>query len=569
LDIGFEWDIWDENNSPLKKNFHFEDFNWVPECTAGDDTIFFGKYTATVIDDETNTPLGDVNVKAINTANDIIAELMTDSTGKAYFLLPEGDYTIIFSKEGYRTASCSETIVRDEHLKYDAVWMSRKGDDGTTNWDFIVPVTHLTTVPAGYVGIYTADDLDNLRNDLSGKYIVMNDIDLADFNNGEWVPIGSSDNGFKGVFDGNGYAIHNMKITESASEGVGLFCRISNAEVKNTGLTDANIDLQDESEMQAIGIICGFSDGSTTINNCFAKGKITADSPFLSSYIGGICGYNTGTSTLTITNCFNKSNISKAAHVGGILGNKFWPNTVAIISNCYNTGNITAIVYAGGIVGNARATISNCYNSGNISTSIAEQTDTYAAGIIALAGSNSKVNDSYNTGNIYAYARRYAHAAGGIAGSSTTGSSWYSSIQNFYNSGNVIAEISSEPFDNSALASAEGIHKGSGTNSMSSTSFTIHSCVVASNRIFAENVSYPLNIRSNLIGGISGIGTRNSTLALNNITGNATDDATARISIEEAKSQSTYEDIGWNFDDVWAISPSINNGYPYLRGLQP
>ena len=74
------------------------------------------------------------------------------------------------------------------------------GDDGTTNWDFIIPVTHLKTVPAGYKGIYTAQDLDNIRNNRSGKYILMNDIDLSSW--GEWTPIGGTVyryNHFQGV----------------------------------------------------------------------------------------------------------------------------------------------------------------------------------------------------------------------------------------------------------------------------------------------------------------------------------------------------------------------------------
>ena len=53
------------------------------------------------------------------------------------------------------------------------------GDDGTTNWDFIVPVTHQSTVPAGYVGIYTPEDLDDIRNHPGGQYILMNNIDLS------------------------------------------------------------------------------------------------------------------------------------------------------------------------------------------------------------------------------------------------------------------------------------------------------------------------------------------------------------------------------------------------------
>ncbi|MCL2165293.1 MAG: hypothetical protein FWH55_13125 [Oscillospiraceae bacterium] len=35
----------------------------------------------------------------------------------------------------------------------------------------------------------------------------------------------------------------------------------------------------------------------------------------------------------------------------------------------------------------------------------------------------------------------------------------------------------------------------------------------------------------------------------------------------QMKQQASY--VGFDFTNTWAISPSINNGYPYLRGLQP
>lgn len=36
-------------------------------------------------------------------------------------------------------------------------------------------------VPNGYTPVYTAEDLNNIRNNLSGKNILMNDIDLSSF----------------------------------------------------------------------------------------------------------------------------------------------------------------------------------------------------------------------------------------------------------------------------------------------------------------------------------------------------------------------------------------------------
>ena len=58
-------------------------------------------------------------------------------------------------------------------------------------------------VPAGYIPIRTAQELDNIRNNLSGKYILMNDIDLGEYEN--WVPIGTKKQPFSGIFDGNNH----------------------------------------------------------------------------------------------------------------------------------------------------------------------------------------------------------------------------------------------------------------------------------------------------------------------------------------------------------------------------
>ena len=57
-------------------------------------------------------------------------------------------------------------------------------------------------IPEGYTPIYTVADLDNIRNNLEGNYILMNDIDLTeatalggeyDFIGNGWNPIGSGD----------------------------------------------------------------------------------------------------------------------------------------------------------------------------------------------------------------------------------------------------------------------------------------------------------------------------------------------------------------------------------------
>jgi len=48
------------------------------------------------------------------------------------------------------------------------------------------------------IEVWTAEDLDNVRNNLSGEYIQMADIDLSGYTN--WVPIGYPLSTFYGLF---------------------------------------------------------------------------------------------------------------------------------------------------------------------------------------------------------------------------------------------------------------------------------------------------------------------------------------------------------------------------------
>ena len=59
-------------------------------------------------------------------------------------------------------------------------------------------------IAQGYTVIKTANDLKNIRKNLSGKYILMADIDLSSIDN--WDPIGGSSNySFTGTYDNNRY----------------------------------------------------------------------------------------------------------------------------------------------------------------------------------------------------------------------------------------------------------------------------------------------------------------------------------------------------------------------------
>ena len=88
----------------------------------------------------------------------------------------------------------------------------------------INPLTESEAIAQGYTIIKTADDLQALKDNLSGKYILMNDIDLSGYN---WTAIGTKTNPFSGELNGNGHVIKNLQVDDAAGNGIGLtFWRI-------------------------------------------------------------------------------------------------------------------------------------------------------------------------------------------------------------------------------------------------------------------------------------------------------------------------------------------------------
>ena len=187
------------------------------------------------------------------------------------------------------------------------------------------------TVPEGYTPIYTIDDLYAVRNDLSGSYILMNDIDMSETAPGGdwdcgygWKPIGGKgEDGFTGVFDGNGYAIKNMHIYGEPDETyVGLFgyCRgeySGYGAITRLALLGCDIDITfdpaDEHDIGGIAGFCGY------VSECYVTGNIKTSSQSSwdhsgTAYIGGICGVSShgsgGSAALSIQNCFNACDIS-------------------------------------------------------------------------------------------------------------------------------------------------------------------------------------------------------------------------------------------------------------------
>ncbi len=318
-------------------------------------------------------------------------------------------------------------------------------------------------VPAGYTPIYTRADLVNVKNNLSGKYILMNDIALGGTYYGAWVPIGTSGKAFTGVFDGNNHVVRGLYINTTASyQGLfGFNCGvIKNLTVQGSvsggeyvggicGASYKNSNAKESVELSGlrnecnvtgtgkyVGGICGCAKVVTesgtvesNVTNCTNSGKIKG----YSKYVGGICGANisyvsstspkSASATANITNCANVGEVSGEMVVGGVCGtnqaqtvrSNSKAKAYAKLSLCSNTGSVTASDSAcGGVCAVndattyniAEATVDSCFNSGAVTSSGVD-----AGGVVSrnqsetmttAASAKCTVSNVYNLGTVRA-----------------------------------------------------------------------------------------------------------------------------------------------------------------------
>ena len=147
--------------------------------------------------------------------------------------------------------------------------------------------------------IATCEELQNMKDDLTGDYYLANDINCSGFDYGDgkgFMPIGTSSSKFTGTFDCKGYKITNLYINRPSTDYVGLFGYTgSGSEIKNVGLEEVNVN-----------------------------GR---------NYVGGLVGCN---HRGTIRNSYSSGTVSGSGHVGGLYGR----NYKGTIRNSYSSGTV-------------------------------------------------------------------------------------------------------------------------------------------------------------------------------------------------------------------------------------
>jgi hypothetical protein len=389
------------------------------------------------------------------------------------------------------------------------------------------------------------NDIGANSGDWSKSFILMADIDMSVYTGTQYKIIGT----FRGTFDGNNHVIRNLTYSSTAEvSNVGLFGIANGATIKNLGLKNVNFSVI----AQFVGGLAGQLI-SSTVTNCSCSGTI-ADSCVKELYVGGLAGYqNNG----TLTNCRSAGTVSAImpstsyswnVYAGGLVGQQ----SIGTITNCFSSASVTATsvgnyAYAGGLVGYQPASICNISNSGCTgAVSAVNSYRSFAGGLIGyrISASNSLTNGCYSTGAVTASTTSWYAYAGGLIGYLSA------PITDCYCTGNVTC--TGKITHTGGLAgyatyatptrcySAGVLTVTATTEDYTGGSFGYRDNTAASKCFWDTTTSGLLN-ESGYVDYPGGITGKTTT---------------------EMKTETTFTDVYWDFDETWAICEGTN--YPRL-----
>ena len=292
--------------------------------------------------------------------------------------------------------------------------------------------------PALYTAVLNVHQLQAMQNNLSGRYLLGNDIEAsatASWNDGAgFASIGGAGDAFTGVFDGLGHHIDHLTIHRPEQENVGLFGHTRNATLRNVGLVGGSV-----SGSSAVGMLVGLNEatnGNASVTNAFATGEVTARE----SGAGGLIGVNQATEggTSTVSNSHAGGRVTGNTSSGGLVGSNVAHSGSRVdISGSYATGEVSGVDDSGGLVGSnmsygGTASIADSHASANV---VAKGDD--AGGLVgsnSAFGGKAIIEQAYATGLVTAVNR-----AGGLVGSNVADDGGTASIDVAFANGNVTA----------------------------------------------------------------------------------------------------------------------------------
>jgi PKD repeat protein len=377
--------------------------------------------------------------------------------------------------------------------------------------------------------ICTADQLNNIREDLSAHYKLANDIDLdvAPYNVGEgWQPIGTyigwEDSGnipFRGSLDGNNKSILNLFVNyTTGTKMAALFELTDGADFKDIDFT--NVDI---TSMYYAGALVGMA-FNTEMANISSSGQIVGV-----TRVGGLIGAGYD-SNITESSSSCSVEAVNGTDVGGLVGEV--DNT--IVTNSFATGSVknSDDYESGGLIGSAAGTsvISNCYATGDVTTVSNE-----AGGLIGYVNYDVKIINSYATGDVNGGSN--SDDVGGLVGYFRG-----DEIFNAYATGDVKGRRSTGGLAGHVRGSSVSIKNAYSSGAVDGEQDT-----------------------GGLIGELES-GTISNSFYDSQTSGQSDTGKGTPKTTAEMKLQSTFTTSGsdWDFDNLWAIESGDHISYPYF-----
>jgi len=220
------------------------------------------------------------------------------------------------------------------------------------------------------------NDIGNYQEDWDKHFILVNDINLAEYTGTQFKIIGRfiksndpNNKPFRGVFDGNGHKILNFTWSSFGRRGFGLF-GFARGQIKNLGMENVNVIAVGG---EYVGGLVGLNEG--TITGCHSSGSVEGW-----HNVGGLVGAHSTSGfpppwpPPTISACYSTGSVTGNGDcVGGLVG-----LNCCVITNCYSTGRVSGGSISGGLIGGNGGTVFNCYSTGSVSQG------SYVGGLVAM-----------------------------------------------------------------------------------------------------------------------------------------------------------------------------------------
>ncbi|HUH56639.1 MAG TPA: YDG domain-containing protein, partial [Rhodanobacter sp.] len=267
--------------------------------------------------------------------------------------------------------------------------------------------------PNLYTAILDVNQLQAVGVDLTGRYVLGNDIDASatvSWNSGAgFAPIGDYTTRFTGIIDGLSHTISGLTIDRPGIDYVGLLgVTDSGSAIRNLGLLGGSV-----TGHTYIGGLVGWSHGGT-ISQTYATGAVSGGGDF----VGGLVGFNDGG---TVSQAYAIGTVGGGSYVGGLVG-----VNNGTISQAYATGAVSGNgLEVGGLVGENDGTVSQAYATGAV-----HNTGSDVGGLVG--GNFGTISQAYATGAVSGInvgglvggnfgTISQAYATGALSGSSKVG----------------------------------------------------------------------------------------------------------------------------------------------------